>query len=225
MPEISINNIKMPTMTALNQTGMLGMGDGTNSLFGDDIIGGTEDSYTSDAMKSQIKAKAQELVRKTKNLKTRDADGNEKTNPNVRKSLDKQMKMLKEQAEAAGIDLNEIFSEIAEESKMTRKQRKELQKNLKVSIKKKSDTTSSSTVSDSSQNKVNPFGFGKLSGMGMNPIGNTGSITPTTNPSYGNSPSVKLDQNFLNKTKEISQRIGCDYKLVSSNEFRIRIKI
>ena len=212
MPEISINNIKMPTLTALNQTGMLGMGDGTNSLFGDDIIGGTEDSYTSDAMKSQIKAKAQELVRKTKNLKTRDADGNEKTNPNVRKSLDKQMKMLKEQAEAAGIDLNEIFSEIAEESKMTRKQRKELQKNLKVSIKKKSDTTSSSTVSDSSQNKVNPFGFGKLSGMGMNPIGNTGSITPTTNPSYGNSPSVKLDQNFLNKTKEISQRIGCDYK-------------
>ena len=98
MPEISINNIKMPTLTALNQTGMLGMGDGTNSLFGDDIIGGTEDSYTSDAMKSQIKAKAQELVRKTKNLKTRDADGNEKTNPNIRKSLDKQMKMLKEQA-------------------------------------------------------------------------------------------------------------------------------
>ena len=96
MPEISISNIKMPTMTALNQTGMLGMGDGTNSLFGDDIIGGTEDSYTSDAMKSQIKAKAQELIRRSKNLKTKDEDGNEKTNTTLKKSLDKQMKMLKE---------------------------------------------------------------------------------------------------------------------------------
>ena len=39
---------------------------------------------------------------------------------------------LIEQAEAAGIDLDEIFTEIAEESKMTRKQRKELQKNLPI---------------------------------------------------------------------------------------------
>ena len=210
MPEISISNIKMPTMTSLNQTGLLGSNNGTNSLFGDDIIGGTEDSYTSDAMKSQIKAKAQELVRKTKNLKTRDADGNEKTNPNVRKSLDKQMKMLKEQAEAAGIDLNEIFSEIAEESKMTRKQRKELQKNLKVTISKKS-TSESSTDTSSSTNKVNPFKFGNLSGN-IGGITNTGTITPTANPSYGDTPNVKLDQNFLNKTKDISQRIGCDYK-------------
>ena len=211
MPEISISNIKMPTTTSLNQTGLLGANSGANSLFGDDIIGGTEDSYVSEMSKSQIKAKAQELVRKTKNLKTRDADGNEKTNPNVRKSLDKQMKMLKEQAEAAGIDLNEIFSEIAEESKMTRKQRKELQKNLKVSLKKKSGSESSTDTSASTTNKFNPFKFGNMSGS-MSAMTNTGTITPTSNPSYGNTPNVKLDQNFLNKTKDISQRIGCDYK-------------
>ena len=121
MPEISISNIKMPTTTSSNQTGLLGTNDGSVSLFGDDLIGGAEDSYTSEMSKSQIKTKAQELIRRSKNLKTKDEDGNEKTNTTLKKSLDKQMKMLKEQAEAAGIDLDEIFTEIAEESKMTRK--------------------------------------------------------------------------------------------------------
>lgn len=213
MPEISnfsIGNIKMPTSTSLGQTGLTGLGGNNNSLFGDDLIGGTEDSYVSDAMKSQIKAKAQELIKRSKNLKTTDAEGNETTNANLKKNLDKQMKMLKEQAEAAGIDLNEVFSEIAEESKMTRKQRKELQKNLKVSLKKKSASESSSDSSTSSKMKVNPFKFGNLSGSMS--AGLSGTVTPTANPSYGKSPRVKLDKGFLDKTKEISQRIGCDYK-------------
>lgn len=212
MPEISnfsIGNINMPTSTSLSQTGLTGLGDNSNSLFGNDLIGGTEDSYVSDAVKTQIKAKAQELIKKSRNLKTVDAEGNEKTNANLKKNLDKQMKMLKEQAEAAGIDLNDVFSEIADESNMTRKQRKELQKNLKVSIKKKSASETSSSDT-SSKTKLNPFKFGNLSGS-MN-TGMSGTVTPTANPSYGKTPSVKLDKAFLDKTKDISQRIGCDYK-------------
>ena len=61
MPEISISNIKMPTTTSLNQTGLLGTNDGAVSLFGDDLIGGAEDSYTSEMSKSQIKLKLKNL--------------------------------------------------------------------------------------------------------------------------------------------------------------------
>lgn len=217
MPEVSnvnIGKINLPTSTSSMQNALGGIGDNA-SLFGNDLIGGTEDTYTSDTMKTQLKTKAQALVSLSKKLKTKDADGNEKTSPTVKKSIEKQMKMLKEQAEAAGIDLNAIFAEIADESHMTRKQRKELQSNLKVSIPKKSGSAEVSSNTSSSNKKLNPFGlskggFGNLSMQGAQ--GAQGGYQPTSNPSYGNTPNTKLDKAFLDKTKDISQRIGCDYK-------------
>ena len=214
MPEVSnlnIGKINLPTSTSSMQNALSGLGNNA-SLFGNDLIGGTEDTYTSDAMKTQLKTKAQSLVSLSKKLKTKDADGNEKTSPTVKKSIEKQMKLLKEQAEAAGVDLNEIFAEIADESHMTRKQRKELQSNLKVSIPKKSGSTEVSSDTSSSNNKLNPFGistggFGNLSMQGAQ-----GNSQQTLNPISGNSPKTKLDKAFLDKTKDISQRIGCDYK-------------
>lgn len=214
MPEVSnvnIGKINMPTSTSSMQNALGGLGNNA-SLFGNDLIGGTEDTYTSDAMKTQLKTKAQSLVSLSKKLKTKDADGNEKTSPTVKKSIEKQMKMLKEQAEAAGIDLNEIFAEIADETHMTRKQRKELQSNLKVSIPKKSGSTETSSNTSSSNKKLNPFGMSNGGFGNLSMQGTQGNYQPTLNPSYGNSPNTKLDKAFLDKTKDISQRIGCDYK-------------
>ena len=213
MPEVSnvnIGKINLPTSTSSMQNTLEGLGDNA-FLFGNDLIGGTEDTYTSDTMKTQLKTKAQALVSLSKKLKTKDADGNEKTSPTVKKSIEKQMKMLKEQAEAAGIDLNEIFAEIADESHMTRKQRKELQSNLKVSIPKKSGSTEISS-NTSSNNEKNPFGLSKVGFGNLSMQGAQGGYQPTSNPSYGNTPNTKLDKAFLDKTKDISQRIGCDYK-------------
>ena len=214
MPEVSnvnIGKINLSTSTSSMQNELGGLGNNA-SLFGNDLIGGTEDTYTSDTMKTQLKTKAQALVSLSKKLKTKDADGNEKTSPTIKKSIEKQMKMLKEQAEAAGIDLNEIFAEIADESHMTRKQRKEIQSNLKVSIPKKSSSREVSSNTSSSNKNLNPFGLSKGSFGNLSMQGVQGDYQPTSNPSYGNTPNTKLDKAFLDKTKDISQRIGCDYK-------------
>jgi len=139
----------------------------------------------------------------------------------LKKSLNTKLKALKEQAEAAGINLNELFSEISAEMNMSRKEQKLISKTLKVKITKKSDASEngrSTTVQPS-----NPFGatsekplFAGFAGVspssGVSTSSNDEYLTRTANPSYGNTPKIKLDKAFLDKTKEISARIGCDYK-------------
>lgn len=102
-----------------------------NSIFGGESQTNSANSFNS-TMKAQIKEQAQTLIKKSKRLKTKDADGNEKTNKAVKKSIDKQMKALKEQAEMAGVDLSNTFAELSEN--MTTKERKALSKNLGVKI-------------------------------------------------------------------------------------------
>lgn len=213
MPEISqlpINNVQMPSANALTASQNLGALDPSTSLFGDNIVGEVEDTYSSDeAMKTQLKTKAQKLIRQSKNLKTIDEEGNEKINASLKKNIDKQMKELQKEAKELGIELSDIFAEIADETHMTRKQQKELQKNLGIKLPKKS-AQDSDVESQSSVKKPNPFGSNF--GFGNFTNGFSSTPAPTANPSYSNTPRVKLDQNFLNKTKEISQRIGCNYK-------------
>ena len=186
--------------------------NGVGLLFGDNLIGGAEDSYTSDAVKSQLKLQGQELVKLSRSLNAVSSDETGGADA-LKKTISTKMKALKEQAENAGVNLNEMFSEIAEEMNLSRKDQKAISKNLKVKI-SKSDKSSSQASS-----QVNPFGssgkslFSGFSGLdSAAEITDAGGISPTVNPSYSKSPNVKLDKEFLDKTKAISERIGCDYK-------------
>lgn len=150
---ISTTSLNLPQMTGVSQTeGAAGCG----SLFGDNIIGGAEDSYTSDGMKSQLKLQAQNLVKLAKRINSSNSEGTEGSE-SLKKSLDKKLKALKEQAENAGVDLNALFSEIAQEMNLSRKDQKMLGKTLKVKISKKTDT-SSETSGSSVMSQPNPFG-------------------------------------------------------------------
>lgn len=181
-------------------------------LFGDNLIGGAEDSFTSDAVKGQLKIQAQELVklaRKMNSVSSEESGGSDA----LKKSISTKMKALKEQAENAKVNLDELFSEIASEMNLNRKDQKALSKTLKVKI------TKSDKSGSEQQQQVNPFGssskplFSGFSGLdSAAEITDAGGISPTVNPSYSKSPNVKLDKEFLDKTKEISGRIGCDYK-------------
>ena len=219
---ISVRGVNLPQSLGTSQAGSA---DGNGGLlFGDDLIGGTEDTYTSDTVKEQIKTQAQELIKLAKRMNAAGSDGSEGSEGSsaLKKSLNTKLKALKEQAEAAGIDLNALFSEISEETNMSRKDQKLISKTLKVKISKKTDASSESSSSAMAQ-QSNPFGtssknplfagFAGTSSVAASSVASSaGSPSPTANPTYANTPKVKLDKAFLDKTKEIASRIGCDYK-------------
>ena len=154
---ISVRGVNLPQSLGTSQAGSA---DGNGGLlFGDDLIGGTEDTYTSDTVKEQIKTQAQELIKLAKRMNAGSSDGSEGSEGSsaLKKSLNTKLKALKEQAEAAGIDLNALFSEISEETNMSRKDQKLISKTLKVKISKKTDASSESSSSAMAQ-QSNPFG-------------------------------------------------------------------
>lgn len=175
-------------------------------LFGSEMIGGAEDTYTSDFFKNQIKTKALDLLAQSKKVR-KDSEGN--VDKASQKTLNKRIKDLKEQAEKAGVDLSEIFSEIVNDSNMTRKQIKHIQKTFGVSISNPSaESISDESSSISQRNKMNPFGS-MSRGFGSTTLSSSQYSYQKT---YSRTPSVKLDKAFLDKTKGIADRIGCDYK-------------
>lgn len=132
-------------------------GDG-GLLFGDNLIGGVEDSYTSDAVKNQLKIQAQDLVKLARRMNSASAEESGGSEA-LKKSLNTKLKAIKEQAEAAGVDLNALFSEISEEMNLSRKDQKAISKTLKVKIKKidklaKSEEPQQSNPFGSSQNPL-----------------------------------------------------------------------
>lgn len=143
---------------------------GASGEYLNSIFGGTNSSTSStfnSSMKAQIKSQAQELIKKSKNLKTKDAEGNEKTNKTVKKSIDKKMKALKEQAELAGVDLSDTFAELSEN--MSTKERKTLSKNLGVKIpNRKNDTSSTTSTSQASQSSQQYGSFGNITTTNTN---------------------------------------------------------
>ncbi|MBR1908498.1 hypothetical protein IJ818_06145, partial [bacterium] len=148
---ISVRGVNLPQSLGTSQAGSA---DGNGGLlFGDDLIGGTEDTYTSDTVKEQIKTQAQELIKLAKRMNAGSSDGSEGSEGSsaLKKSLNTKLKALKEQAEAAGIDLNALFSEISEETNMSRKDQKLISKTLKVKISKKTDASSESSSSAMAQ--------------------------------------------------------------------------
>lgn len=190
-------------------------------IFGDDRIGGLEDYYTSDLMKNQFKTKALDLLAQSKRLK-KDAKGN--ISKSLQESFNKRIIDLKKQAENEGIDLNEIFSEIVNDSNMTRNQRQHIQKTFGVSL------SSESYESAESSEEFKTFGFPeiKFSSLTQKSFGNSkvnsfgivskgqssviaNSVQNTIKKTYAKSPKIKLDKAFLNKTKDIADKIDCDY--------------
>ncbi|MBR1908094.1 hypothetical protein IJ818_04070 [bacterium] len=159
MTEISSLSLKGIT---LPQSGLLQAGNGDvggGLLFGDNLIGGTEDTYASDdAVKQQLKIQAQSLISMAKRMNAN--QGSEETSESsgaLKKSLNTKLKALKEQAEAAGINLNELFSEISAEMNMSRKDQKLISKTLKVKISKKTDIAQENSSNSTSQ-QSKPFG-------------------------------------------------------------------
>lgn len=141
-----VNQVSLNGIQGIQSSGNSAVSGGSseylNSIFGGESQASSTSAFNS-TMKAQIKEQAQTLIKKSKQLKTKDADGNEKTNKAVKKSIDKQMKALKEQAEMAGVDLSNTFAELSEN--MTTKERKTLSKNLGVKIPnrtKEAETTS-----------------------------------------------------------------------------------
>ena len=141
-----VNQVSLNGIQGIKSSGNSAVSGGSseylNSIFGGESQASSTSSFNS-TMKAQIKEQAQTLIKKSKQLKTKDADGNEKTNKAVKKSIDKQMKALKEQAEMAGVDLSNTFAELSEN--MTTNERKTLSKNLGVKIPnrtKEAETTS-----------------------------------------------------------------------------------
>jgi len=213
---LSIQGVNSPQNAGmLQQQGLTDLSGG--GIFGDNLIGGVGDSYASDSMKDMIKSQAQELVKLAKRVGHSSEDS--ESSSSIKKSIGKKLKALQEQAKNAKIDLNEIFSEIATEMNMNKKDQKLIQKTLHVKI-SKNDGASSETSQNSGMTQLNPFG--SSSGRSLFPsmdallASSTGassdSPVPTANPSYSRTPSRKLDKDFLDKTKAISERIGCDYK-------------
>jgi len=213
---LSLQGVRAPQDTGTTSQQGLGGLSGGGGIFGDDLIGGVEDSFSSnDGVKNQIKSQAQELIRQAKRLShtTSESDGNDA----LKKSINKKLKALQEQAKNAKLDLNEIFSEIATEMNMNKKDQKLIQKTLHIKISRKEADSSTSQSTATQQN--NPFGsstgrslFPGMEALRAASASGSGSPAPTANPSYSRTPSRKLDKEFLDKTKAISERIGCDYR-------------
>ncbi len=151
---LSIQGVNLPQNTGmLQQQGLSDLSSG--GIFGDNLIGGVGDSYASDSTKDMIKSQAQELVKLAKKIghSSEESEGSS----SLKKSIGKKLKALQEQAKNAKIDLNEIFSEIATEMNMNKKDQKLIQKTLHVKI-SKSDGASSETSQNSEMTQLNPFG-------------------------------------------------------------------
>ncbi len=179
-----ISSIKQTGLNLPLLSGSLQAENADNSgglLFGDNLIGDAEDAYTSDAAKQQLKIQAQNLISLAKkiNASQNSEDGSD-CSATLKKSLNTKLKALKEQAEVAGINLNELFSEISDEMKMSKKDQKLISKTLKVKIAKKDVATEVKNDTVSSQS--NPFGT--LSSSSSRPLfaGFIG-VSPTTESS------------------------------------------
>lgn len=169
-----VNQVSLNGIQGIQSSGNSAVSGGSseylNSIFGGATSNSTNSSFDS-GMKAQIKSQAQELIKKSKNLKTKDAEGNEKTNKSVKKSIDKRMKALKEQAELAGVDLSDTFAQLSEN--MTTKERKTLSKNLGVKIPNRASDSSSATT----QTANTSASFGNMTSN----VGQTQNQTNTNN--------------------------------------------
>lgn len=182
------------------------------NIFGDDLIGGAEDTFgDNDAVKSQLKTQARELVAMAKRMSAESEKGS-----TLKKTIQNKMKALKEAAEAAEINLNEIFSEIAEN--MSRTDMKKVSKTLGIKLSKKTAEQKTASKTATSAQPQNPFSsmtskqnplFAGFNNVEANAGVSANRSYPT---SYANTPNVKLDQAFLDKVKQISKDINCDYE-------------
>lgn len=190
---LKFNNLSLATNPIANKA----LESDNTPVFGNALIGGNEDSFASDATQNQVRLQAQELVRLVKNLNPENKDSI------MKKVVENKIKALKELAEATGIDLNEVFSEVMAD--MSRNDQKKISKALKVKISKVQPKAEETQQPQAPM--ANPFGNSALfSGF------NAQNQETNFAPSYANTPKVKLDKEFLNKVKDISVKLNCNHE-------------
>ena len=187
---LKFNNLNLASNPIANKA----LESDNTPVFGNALIGGAEDTFASDATQKQVELQAQELVRLVKGLNPENKDSI------MKKVVENKIKALKELAEATGIDLNEVFSEVM--ANMSRNDQKKVSKALKVKISKVQPKVEETETQPA---MANPFGntalFSGFASQEMNFA-----------PSYANTPKVKLDKEFLNKVKDISGKLNCSHE-------------